>query len=149
MILNFKIIHFFIPFIAIFYTYTLANEGEDPGLIVSKAYANKPLTGSKNTAGFMTLTNLTEEILSINKISCLDSVTALFHKTSVNNKSGIISMDEINRLVIKPKTTVNFKPGGKHVMLMGIGSEIKNNNRIICYLSDNKKKQYQIVFKFQ
>lgn len=68
------------------------------------------------SAGYMTLINDSDEVVSITSVASPQFDSVEMHETIIED--GIARMRPIEALVIAPGSTVKFERGGKHLMLM-------------------------------
>ena len=59
----------------------------------------------------------------------------------------MISMKKMDFLLITPGETVDFKPGGKHIMIVGLKLPLSLNDVISCSLRTRKGKNFPVFFK--
>ncbi len=113
---------------------------------IENAYAKKPPVGSNEVAAYMSITNATDESISINGIFCFGSKASFLHDQRINPESGMIYMNKIDNLIINPRETVPFKPGGKHVMIMGVDVDLEMKKIISCFLTSKKGKKFPVSY---
>lgn len=89
---------------------------DGPTVRVSHVWVREAPLGVKVLAGYFTLENLTDKSLSLVDVSSPDFASAMLHQSVVIN--GVESMLPVNHLVIPGGGSVEFQPGGYHVMLM-------------------------------
>ena len=111
--------HFLFFIISLFFTNACSEPKNNLNLLINDAYAKIPLVEGQATAVYLVLKNLTNKPLIITKISCEDYITASFHETKIKKESGMIVMNKLDSLTINPRSELEFKPGGKHIMMMG------------------------------
>ena len=56
---------------------------------------------------------------------------------------GVMTMSKIKNLTIKAGTTLEFKKGGKHIMLMGIKEKL-NNPKVIITFTDGTTYSFTV-----
>lgn len=98
-------------------------------------------------AAYMSLTNISNENISIIEISCSNTKKAFLHDMKMGSKNGMISMEKIDSLIIGPRETIHLKPRGKHVMIVGLSSNITLNDEISCLLGTRRGKNFPVSFK--
>ena len=76
----------------------------------------RPTPGSAVSAGYMRLTNNTEEDLRITRVTSPQYRIVAMHETTIDD--GISRMRPIETLEIGARDTVQLQPGSKHLMLM-------------------------------
>ena len=143
---SFRINHFLSFIISLFIIYSCSERNNFLESKIENAYAKKPLEGSNEVAGYMSLTNLTDESISINGIFCIGSKDSYLHDQRINPENGMIYMNKLNNLIINPRDNVHFKPGGKHVMIMGVNVDIEIKKVISCFLSSKKGKEFPVSY---
>ena len=87
---------------------------------------------AENTAGYFKLTNDTKEALTL--IGAETQVAKKAELHDMVNDNGAMSMQHIPELTIKPGETVEFRPGGKHMMFMGLKQPLKENQMVSAAL---------------
>lgn len=102
---------------------------------------------SANSAGYFTLSNLTDKDISVKAISTEVSNKAELHDmTMVNGAMGMVHMPDFT---IKANETVEFKPAGKHLMLLGLKKPLKLSQTIdvTFMLSDETSQTVSFTVK--
>lgn len=87
-----------------------------PSISVENAWARTTLPGQSASAAYFTIRNTggADRLLSV---SIADG-TATLHSTSMDG--GVMRMRPLGGLDVPANSTVELKPGGTHVMLMGL-----------------------------
>lgn len=85
-------------------------------LLAADVIVTRPLPGAMVSAGYMTLINDSDEVVSITSVASPQFGSVEMHETIIED--GIARMRPIEALVIAPGSTVKFERGGKHLMLM-------------------------------
>lgn len=90
----------------------------EQGIEIKQAWARALPPVVPNGAAYLQLTNMTK------KSDILESVTSDIAKHSMLHESYFddekVAMRHIDKLTVASKQTVVFKPGGYHIMLMGL-----------------------------
>ena len=86
------------------------------GIEVTDAWIRKMPPGVSNTAAFMTITNHTGSAVTLTGVSMDDAGHVMMHETKIVD--DMAKMQHLDTVVIEQ--SVNFEPGGKHVMIMGL-----------------------------
>jgi copper(I)-binding protein len=81
-----------------------------------------------NSALYFKIENKSEKPDTLYKVSSDIAEHVMMHETY--KKNDMMGMREIKNLVIKPNSTVEFKPGSYHVMLMNLIKDIKNGDEL-------------------
>lgn len=101
------------------------NEAKPP-LVASDIVIYAALPGKSMSAGYLSLTNNTNERVSLTNVSSPEFGSVEIHETLLED--GVAKMRRISELSIPARTTVTLERGGKHLMLMrptSAASEIK------------------------
>lgn len=87
-------------------------------ITVSDAYVRATPPGLPNSAGFMTITNNSNKDLAI--VSAKSTVSNVAELHTHDMKDGMMKMYQVPKIDVKAKQSVVLKPGGFHVMLLGL-----------------------------
>lgn len=107
-------------------------------LLNASARATKP--GMSSSAAYMTIQNGTHEAVQIRSLSSPVARKTELHTTEMNN--GMMKMRRVDNVTIKPGDQLELKPGGYHVMLMGLKKPIATNSKVpvtITFSNGDKK----------
>jgi copper(I)-binding protein len=85
-------------------------------LVISELEITKPMPGMKMSAGFLVITNQTNETARITRVSSPQFEAVEIHETTISD--GISRMRELEALEIPGQSSVVLERGGKHLMLM-------------------------------
>ncbi|NPA12706.1 MAG: copper chaperone PCu(A)C [Aquificae bacterium] len=96
----------------------------------------------KNSALFMEIENEGDEADVLLKVESDISKMVQLHKTV--NENGVMKMVHIDKLVIPPHSEVKLKPGGYHIMLMGLKKPLKEGDKVKFTLIFKKSGKIQI-----
>ena len=91
-------------------------------LVATDVAVNKPLPGTQMSAGYLTLTNNTEDAITITAVSSPEFGSVEMHETVLED--GVSRMRRLAGVEILPGASVIFEPGGKHLMLMRPGGDV-------------------------
>lgn len=100
---------------------TLFNTGK-PGVEVSHAWI-RPADKGMNSALYFEIKNNTDKPDTLYNVSSDAAKMVMIHESF--KKDGLMGMRHIKYLVIKAHSSVNFKPGGYHVMFIQLKKRIK------------------------
>ncbi len=93
-----------------------AVSAEGPSTRVSHVWIREAPPGLDVLGGYFTLENLTGKPLALTSVSSPDFGTVMMHQTV--QKGGQDDMQEVARIDIPAHGSVEFQPGGYHLMLM-------------------------------
>ncbi len=104
----------------------------------------RPSTGGPNTAAYMTIKNEGAEQDKLIKADCAFATTVELHNHIHEN--GVMKMRPVQSIDVVNKESVEMKPGGLHVMLMGLKPDFKNQETIKITLHFEKSGRVDIDF---
>ena len=87
-----------------------------PSTRVSHVWIREAPPGVEVLGGYFTLENLTAKPLTLTAVSSPDFGSVMMHETV--QQSGQESMQEVAKIDVPAHGSVEFKPGGYHLMLM-------------------------------
>ena len=87
-----------------------------PPLVASEVEITRPVPGRNMSAGFMVLTNNTDDAIRITAATSPQYAAVEIHETTIDE--GIARMRELDELVVPAHGSVTLRRGGKHLMLM-------------------------------
>lgn len=87
-----------------------------PPLVVSELEITKPMPGRSMSAGYLVLTNNTDEPLRITSVDSPQFGSVEVHETTITE--GVSRMRELVELIVPAHGSVTLERGGKHLMLM-------------------------------
>lgn len=111
---------------------TLSACSEPPsGLHLRDAYIKTAIPGRTMTAAYATLTNHEPQPLCLIGFAADFASRIELHETRQTENRDRVSMHRLPRLCIEPGSSATLAPGGKHLMVMGLGSLPAHNARIV------------------
>ena len=116
--------HFLVSIISLLFFFSCSESGREAPIVVLDAYLKKPLEGALSSAAYMSLRNTSGNKIIIKELTC-NNLLAEFHQTVIKD-SGMMSMNKLNLLTVKPKSEITLVPGKEHIMLMGKSMSNKN-----------------------
>jgi copper(I)-binding protein len=87
-----------------------------PPLVATDVEVTPPMPGRQMSAGYLVLTNNTDEAIVIDEVTSPHFGSVELHETTIEN--GMSRMRRIEELVIPANGSVTLERGGKHLMLM-------------------------------
>jgi copper(I)-binding protein len=85
-------------------------------LTISDVVIRKPVPGMQMSAGYFNMTNHTSETVVITTVTSPQFDSVEMHETVIED--SVARMRGLGDLVLAPGSSVEFQPGGKHLMLM-------------------------------
>lgn len=114
-----------------------------PDLRISDAWARETVAGQTSTAAYFTISNRGTADDRLLSIAASEPATATIHTT---DSSGSISrMRELSSGLAAPAgSTIELKPGGTHVMMMGLGGPLRRGETLKLRLRFEKSGEIPI-----
>lgn len=120
----------------------LGNKAADV-LMISDPFVRAVPPGQKNSASFMTINNPSDQDFSVVKASSsVADVVELHTHTKVD---GVMQMRQVPQIDVKAKQTTALKPGGLHVMLIGLKQDLKEGEQVTVELTFNDDSTQSIT----
>jgi hypothetical protein len=94
----------------------LANAVTGPSVRASLVWIREAPPGIPVLAGYFTLQNLTDQALTLTAVESPDFSSVEIHRSFV--KDGVEQMEPVPSIAIPAHGSVEFKPGGYHLMMM-------------------------------
>lgn len=117
------------------------------GLQIGNPWARATPKGSTVTAGYLTITNKGTETDRLIGGSAVPASRFEVHDTVTEN--GVARMRQVTSLEIKPGQTIELKPGGMHVMLMGLKQPLSKGQTVKGTLVFEKAGTVAVEFTVQ
>ena len=121
----------------------LAHDYQVKSLQVSNPFARATPPGARVAGAFMTIKNQGTETDRL--VSASSPVAGLVEIHEMAMDGGMMKMRAIKGLDVKPGTTVEFKPGGYHVMLEDLKQPLKEGDRIPVRLTFEKSGTVEVL----
>ncbi|MBP3675492.1 MAG: copper chaperone PCu(A)C [Campylobacter sp.] len=105
-------------------------------------YAKATPPNAKNSAAFMKIENK-----SSNDIELLSASSNISKVTEIHThieENGMKKMIQIPSIKIPANSSVELKPGGLHIMFLGIQNQINENSNIDLNLTFSNGKTYEL-----
>lgn len=103
-------------------------------LRIDQGYAREMPPGQTNSAAFMTLVNSGERPLALVAADCDCSERAEIH--AHRHQDGVMRMEKVDRLEVPAHGQVELKPGGYHLMLLGLKRPLRAGEQVNVTLRD-------------
>lgn len=114
-------------------------------LAIQDAWA-RPTSAGENGAAYFMISNGTSVTDTLLSVSC-DIATAAEVHMSMGDANGVMSMQMQEAVTIPAGESVDFKPGGLHVMLVNLTRDLKPGDTITLTL--NFKETGNVVVEVQ
>lgn len=103
-------------------------------LRIDQGYAREMPPGQTNSAAFMTLVNTGARPLALVAAACDCSDRAELH--AHRHQDGMMRMEKVDRLEVPAGGQVELKPGGYHLMLLGLKRPLRAGEQVNVTLRD-------------
>lgn len=116
-------------------------------ITVDEPFARAVPPGQPNSAAFMNLHNTSDaDVRIISASSNVSNVTELHTHTDVD---GVMQMRQIDAIEIPASGSTELKPGGLHVMLIGLNQNLAEGDSVELTLNfeDGTEKQLDVPVK--
>lgn len=117
------------------------------GLQIGNPWARATPKGSTVTAGYLTITNKGPEADRL--IGGSAAAASRFEVHDTVTEKGVARMRQVTSLEIKPGQTIELKPGGMHVMLMGLKQPLSKGQTVKGTLVFEKAGTIAVEFTVQ
>jgi hypothetical protein len=114
--------------------FSLANN-IDFNISVKDAYVREVPPGVPTSAFFLTLTNNSNNNIALVKATSNIAMNVELHEHTHNN--GMMEMRQVQKINIPAKGSIALKPGGYHIMLIGLTRKIKSGDTVDINLEFN------------
>ena len=88
---------------------------EQAGMTAENVHIPQPVPGVSMGAAYLTLTNNSDQEISITRVSSPNLTSVEMHESTL--QAGVSRMAKLQKVAIAPRQSVVFEPGAKHLML--------------------------------
>ncbi|WP_371193701.1 copper chaperone PCu(A)C [Glaciecola sp. SC05] len=122
-----------ISFFLLFSSYSLAHNHAEKSMaeniVIEAAWARETFKMAKTGAAYITLSNPTENDITLVSASADESVAGMVEMHNTVVVDNMMRMQELeDGLIIKAGETITFQPGGMHFMIMGLTGPLLGNS---------------------
>ena len=103
------------------------------------------LPGDLPLAGYFDVHNTGKQAVSLTGASSADFGMVMMHKSM--HKNGEASMMMVDKIDVAPGKTVQFAPGGYHLMLMHRKKDLKVGDNVLINLDFSNGQKMDVQFK--
>lgn len=128
-------------------TFMLASCGQGDVLYADKAVVNLSPVDGNPSAGYMDLHGGRVDVELVG-VTSDDVLRMEMHETT--EEDGMMSMAKLKSIPVPAGKTVKLEPGGKHLMIWGIGNGSKKRgllNMILIYSNDDRIEINAVIKK--
>jgi len=110
---------------------------------IKDAYVRATPPGLVNSAAFMTVDNQSEKDISIVKATSKVSKVVELHTHDMKN--GVMKMYQVPKIDVSKKSQTVLKPGGYHVMLIGLNNALEEGKTVTLTLEFSNGETKTII----
>ena len=107
------------------------------------ARARATLPGMSSSAAYMTIHNGGNKPVQVQALASPIARKTELHTTEMND--GMMTMRRVDNLQINPGAAVELKPGGYHIMLMGLKQPIAADSEIPVIITFDNGEQITVM----
>jgi copper(I)-binding protein len=112
-------------------------------ITVSDPYVRLAPPGAPASAAYLVIRNSSAADRQLVKAESPDAKTVEMHEH--RNENGVMKMREVGNIVIKAHAQAELKPGGYHLMLIGVKKALKEGDSAAIMLVFDDGSRQQIV----
>ena len=113
-------------------------------IIIENSWVRAAAPGTKTMAAYMTIENNSLQAI---EIDIKRIISKGFEKTEVHKSSlnGMMTMEKIDSLIIKPNESMVLEPGGLHFMLINPETVPQKNTTVEMLIFFKKENEAEVV----
>ena len=105
---------------------------------ISDPYARAVPPGQKNSAAFMVIKNSSNEVRHV--VRAESNIAKIVEMHTHIKDNGMMRMRQVDKITIPANGETTLKPGGLHVMLMGLHKDLNDGDDVsVTLVLDNGK----------
>jgi len=121
---------------------SLASVGFASGLEIESAWVRMPPPVSDTAAGYMVIKNTSEQKTFVESISSSVSESTEFHSMVIHE--GMMHMNKMENVVIKPGESLVFDVGGNHLMLIDLKKVLRAGDKVTFTIKTRDNIAYEM-----
>ena len=95
-------------------------------------------------AGYVKFTNTSDKDVEFHRFTSPVYDSVEMHITE--NKSGSAKMKQVKKILIPAKSSIELKPGGAHLMLIGPRRDVKAGEQVLMIAQDSLERRFMLKF---
>jgi len=104
----------------------------NPVITVRNGYVRGLPSSAANTAVYMTIINNGDTDVVLTGATTPAATSASLHNTV--SRGGVMTMEQLESLVVPARGRLELKSGGTHLMLMGLKKSLKSGDEVVLTL---------------
>ena len=109
------------------------------GAIIPLAPANASVN-----AGYVKFTNTSDKDVEFHRFTSPVYDSVEMHVTE--NKSGSAKMQQVKKILVPANSSIELKPGGAHLMLIGPRRDVKAGEQVLMIAQDSLERRFMLKF---
>ena len=108
--------------------------------------ATIPLAPANATvnAGYVKFTNTSDKDVEFHRFTSPVYDSVEMHVTE--NKSGSAKMKQVKKIIVPANSSIELKPGGAHLMLIGPRRDVKAGEQVLMIAQDSLERRFMLKF---
>ena len=102
-----------------------------------------PANASVN-AGYVKFTNTSDKDVEFHRFTSPVYDSVEMHITE--NKSGSAKMKQVKKILVPANSSIELKPGGAHLMLIGPRRDVKAGEQVLMIAQDSLERRFMLKF---
>ena len=125
---NHKVYNLFNALLSLLVLTLISTSSFAASVTVVEPYARAVPTGHPNSAAFMVLKNTSKEDRAL--VNARSNISKVVELHTHKKEGGMMRMRQVKKIDIKAGSETVLKPGGLHVMLIGLKQQLKVGDKV-------------------
>jgi copper(I)-binding protein len=95
-------------------------------------------------AGYVKFTNTSDKDVEFHRFTSPVYDSVEMHVTE--NKSGSAKMKQVKKILVPANASIELKPGGAHLMLIGPRRDVKAGEQVLMIAQDSLERRFMLKF---
>jgi copper(I)-binding protein len=101
-------------------------------------------TNASVNAGYVKFTNTSDKDVEFHRFTSPVYDSVEMHVTE--NKSGSAKMKQVKKILVPANSSIELKPGGAHLMLIGPRRDVKAGEQVLMIAQDSLERRFMLKF---
>ena len=101
-------------------------------------------TNASVNAGYVKFTNTSDKDVEFHRFTSPVYDSVEMHVTE--NKSGSAKMKQVKKILVPANSSIELKPGGAHLMLIGPRRDVKAGEKVLMIAQDSLERRFMLKF---
>ncbi len=101
-------------------------------------------TNASVNAGYVKFTNTSDKDVEFHRFTSPVYDSVEMHVTE--NKSGSAKMKQVKKIIVPANSSIELKPGGAHLMLIGPRRDVKAGEQVLMIAQDSLERRFMLKF---